>query len=170
MVEYKAVTNPRWLDAAHMKIACDVVFPHLGDAPFPFIADGGDQHAHGRDIFERAKRGEFGTVTPYAEPIETPEQVAAKIDRIARERMAAPYGDRWRSYQSYFLRLSSIAPADRTAEQIVDLGVMIAADQWEEDMLSHAAELAEALDLGGAMKAGAWPEVPAGLAAIIAAC
>lgn len=37
----------------------------------PFSACSYDSEAHGRDLFERAKAGEFGEVAPYVAPIIT---------------------------------------------------------------------------------------------------
>lgn len=64
-------TAPRWANKAHTAIDMEVTFAelaHLG--ALPFTSSQMDTEAHGRDLFKRAKAGEFGTVAPWVDPEE----------------------------------------------------------------------------------------------------
>lgn len=56
-----------WANAEHSVIDCVVEFEKFGDTPF--AANPLDTHSHSKEIFKRAKSGEFGPIKEYVEPI-----------------------------------------------------------------------------------------------------
>lgn len=71
-LEYRDVSNPRWIDATKSGITVDLIFPHLTaidpryeTEKIAFNAMPTDSYEHGREIYERALAGEFGSI---AEP------------------------------------------------------------------------------------------------------
>lgn len=61
MMEYKEVKKCRTTNIESY-IDCDVIFPSISDEPFSFTAMPNDSTEHGREIFEKARAGEFGNV------------------------------------------------------------------------------------------------------------
>lgn len=70
----KYANSPKWADQAHTIIDLTVRFEEI-DEDLPFTATPNDTEEHGRDIFERAKKGEFGVIAEWTPP--TTEQLAA---------------------------------------------------------------------------------------------
>lgn len=70
----KYANSPKWADQAHTIIDLTVRFEEI-DEDLPFTATPNDTEEHGRDIFERAKNGEFGAIAEWTPP--TTEQLAA---------------------------------------------------------------------------------------------
>lgn len=62
-IHYTSVANPEWLDGTHQAIVCSVKFEHM---PYEedFVARRDDPMPHGREIFERCFKGEFGWIMP----------------------------------------------------------------------------------------------------------
>lgn len=56
--------NPKWNSDDGQQIYLDVKFAEINEE-LPFNATSFDCEEHGRDLFERAKAGEFGEVAPY---------------------------------------------------------------------------------------------------------
>ena len=71
----KYANNPKWVDQAHTSIELTVRFEEI-DEDLPFHATPNDVEEHGRDIYKRAKDGEFGVIAEWTPP--TTEQLAAK--------------------------------------------------------------------------------------------
>lgn len=65
---YSSVYNPRWANAEHTRIDCDVVFNHLGPTPVPFtaVASGDQDYTH--EIYANCLAGHYGTITDYTPP------------------------------------------------------------------------------------------------------
>lgn len=61
MMKYIKVRNPRSTNKEKF-IDCDVVFPSISNLPTPFTATPDDSSEHGREIYEKALNGQFGTV------------------------------------------------------------------------------------------------------------
>lgn len=59
--------NPKYLNAEGTSIYLDVKFAEFNEE-MPFGACSYDSEAHGRDLHERAKAGEFGEIAPYVAP------------------------------------------------------------------------------------------------------
>ena len=71
----KYANNPKWVDQAHTSIELTVRFEEI-DEDLPFHATPSDVEEHGRDIYKRAKDGEFGVIAEWTPP--TTQQLAAK--------------------------------------------------------------------------------------------
>jgi hypothetical protein len=71
---YTGARLPRWADAAHTMIDLLVTFPNFGE--LMFTASPRDTAEHGRELFARALKGDFGPIAPYQPPTYTDEQLA----------------------------------------------------------------------------------------------
>lgn len=69
----KYANNPKWVNQDHTSIDLTVRFEEINE-DLPFTATPYDVEEHGRDIFERAKNGEFGVVAEWTPP--TTEELA----------------------------------------------------------------------------------------------
>lgn len=72
--------EPEWADEGKSTIRLKCKFSHyeeLGmtenDGYYVFLANANDTELHGRQIFEKAKAGEYGTVGDYVAPPSDPE-------------------------------------------------------------------------------------------------
>jgi hypothetical protein len=85
-ITYSTVLNPRWENAAHTRIYCEVNFDHLPEelVPFSAVAEGDYPHTH--EIFARCVAGDFGPIADYTPPDSA--QLAA-FARIFRDRRLA---------------------------------------------------------------------------------
>lgn len=69
-INFASVSNPRYANAEHTIINCDVEgFSHLSAEAetMEFTADPNDYMLHGREIFARCIAGEFGEVKSYVD-------------------------------------------------------------------------------------------------------
>lgn len=80
-MKYSSVTNPSFISEDGQVIKCDVQFDHL-PAPVPFIARATDPAQHGKEIFQRAKAGEFGEIAAFVETEETTSDVLSKEEAV----------------------------------------------------------------------------------------
>ena len=69
--------NPRWMDEEKTSIVLECKFSHYADLGmtenngyYEFGATPDDPEEHGRQIFEKAKAGDYGTVGDYVAPEE----------------------------------------------------------------------------------------------------
>ena len=62
--------DPAWASDDGQQIYLTVRFEEINEE-LPFNATSYDCEAHGRDLYERAKAGEFGEVQPYVAPTYT---------------------------------------------------------------------------------------------------
>jgi hypothetical protein len=77
-MNYKTVKNPKWANAEHTFINCEVDFDDLREEFVPFTASKDDVEAHSIEIFNRTVKGDFGEITEYIVPYEqTLEGIAA---------------------------------------------------------------------------------------------
>ena len=67
--------NPVWANEEKTLISLECKFSHYesmglteNDGYYGFTADPNDPELHGRQIFEKAKAGDYGTVGDYVEP------------------------------------------------------------------------------------------------------
>ncbi len=65
-----SLSNPRWSNAEHTRIDCQITTSQFGDEVLPFTADQNDVEAHGRAIFADLVAGIYGTIAEYVPPIE----------------------------------------------------------------------------------------------------
>lgn len=80
----ESVSNPRW--ANEEKTVIEVMVQWKGwPKPVPFGAAPWDVEAHGREMFEAAKKGAYGAIKPYKAPPEPPEsRFMAPVDFLDR--------------------------------------------------------------------------------------
>lgn len=100
MLKLLSARDPKWTSLE--KTSIDVIARFEGvDEDFPFTATPWDEMEYGRDIFERAKAGEFGTVAewediPYDEKIQQARHdrnvLLVELDNIVNNPL------RWASY------------------------------------------------------------------------
>ena len=69
--------NPKWMDEEKTSIVLECKFSHYADLGmtenngyYEFGATPDDPEEHGRQIFEKAKAGDYGTVGDYVAPEE----------------------------------------------------------------------------------------------------
>lgn len=67
-MNYTTVKNPKWANAAHTMINCEVDFDDLVEEFVPFSAVPSGDYEHSHEIFARCAAGEFGEVAPYTPP------------------------------------------------------------------------------------------------------
>jgi len=100
MLKLVSARDPKWTSPE--KVSIDVIARFEGvDEDFPFTATPWDEMEHGKDIFERAKAGEFGSVqdwqdVPYEEKIQQARHdrnvLLVELDNIVNNPL------RWNSY------------------------------------------------------------------------
>jgi len=69
----KYANNLKWANQEHTAVNLTARFEEINE-DLPFTADSNDTEEHGRNIFERAKDGEFGVIAEWTPP--TTEQLA----------------------------------------------------------------------------------------------
>jgi hypothetical protein len=65
-----SVSNPRWANAEHTMIDCEITTSQFGGEVLPFTASSADSEAHGRAIFADLVAGKYGSVSEYVAPEE----------------------------------------------------------------------------------------------------
>lgn len=78
-MRYTTVRNPKWANAEHTMIDCEVDFDDLREEFVPFTAMQSGDTAHGHEIFAKCVAGEFGVVAEYAPVVVTDEEKAVEI-------------------------------------------------------------------------------------------
>ena len=63
-----SLTNPRWSNAAHTTIDCEITTSQFGSEILPFTADLNDVESHGRAIFADIVAGKYGPIAEYVPP------------------------------------------------------------------------------------------------------
>lgn len=73
--------NPRWMDKEKTAIVLECKFSHYADMGmtendgyYDFGASPDDIEPHGRQIFEKAKAGDYGTIGDYVPPEDPPSE------------------------------------------------------------------------------------------------
>lgn len=72
-----SVSNPRWVNAEHTAIDCEITTSQFGSEILPFTASQNDAEAHGRAIFAAIVAGNYGPIAEYVAP---PQQVQPAVD------------------------------------------------------------------------------------------
>lgn len=67
-MNYTTVKNPKWANAAHTMINCEVDFDDLVEEFVPFSAVPSGDYAHSHEIFARCVAGDFGAIAEYVPP------------------------------------------------------------------------------------------------------
>jgi hypothetical protein len=65
-----SLKNPRWANAEHSVIVCDITTTQFGDEVLPFAANPEDPAPHGRAIFADLVAGTYGPIAEYIAPPE----------------------------------------------------------------------------------------------------
>jgi hypothetical protein len=60
-----SLSNPRWVNAEHTAIDCDITTSQFGDEVLPFTASSNDVEAHGRALFSQLVNGVFGHIAEF---------------------------------------------------------------------------------------------------------
>jgi len=68
-----SLTNPRWSNAAHTTIDCEITTSQFGSEILLFTADSNDVEPHGRAIFADIVAGKYGAIAEYVPPPPTLE-------------------------------------------------------------------------------------------------
>ncbi len=77
---YSTIENLIYANAEKTIINCTVTFEGIGTVPF--TASPNDPENYGKEIYTKAKAGDFGVVAdfvPYTPPIQTPKEIIAAI-------------------------------------------------------------------------------------------
>lgn len=82
-----SLTNPRWVDAEHTAIDCEITTSQFGDEVLPFTASANDVEEHGRNIFAAIVAGEYGPIAEYVAPPE-PQNTPTSSGEILDPSMA----------------------------------------------------------------------------------
>lgn len=61
----QSLTNPRWADAEHTSIDCEITTSQFGNEVLPFTASPNDVEPHGRSIFAKLVAGDFGAIAEF---------------------------------------------------------------------------------------------------------
>jgi len=68
-MNYTDVKNPKWVNAEHTLIDCDVDFTDLNEQYVPFTADPSDtSNQSSKQIFDECASGKWGVVAEYVPP------------------------------------------------------------------------------------------------------
>lgn len=98
---------PSWGNETQTVISLKVMFEHMDGVELDFAASHDDAEEHGRELFARAKFGEYGEIAPYVGPsmadleakaqavmarkeLAYIETLIAPLSRASRLRMATP--------------------------------------------------------------------------------
>ena len=63
-----SLVNPRWANAAHTLIDCEITTSQFGNEVLPFTASQNDCESHGRAIFADIVSGKYGSIAEYVAP------------------------------------------------------------------------------------------------------
>lgn len=75
MMDVISVSDRRWFNAEHTAISCVVrATAPGGHVDLPYLAASDDPEAEGRDLFARLAAFEFGAISAYQVPSETPPE------------------------------------------------------------------------------------------------
>lgn len=68
-MKYTSVSNPRWSNAEHTQIDCDVVFDNFGPTPVPFTSVASGDYPYTHQIFAECASGKYGAIAEYIPPL-----------------------------------------------------------------------------------------------------
>lgn len=159
MLTIESARAPRWADQAQTTIELFVTFAEYKEkiGEIPFTAHSFDAEAHCREVFDRAVAGEYGPIKPFAEPVPSEEELAA---RWKAERQALVDAIKVETHTFRVFDGNEVSQ-DRMARAIVSLiGQPKATVLWILADNSYAyvdaAELTEALNLARARQTELW--------------
>ena len=117
-MKYTTVTDLKFSNESNTTIDCTVDFETIGNIPFSASAD--DNTQHGRDIYDRAVKGDFGTIAPYVHKTEPPkslEQIKNDITYDVQKRL-----DSFAQTRNYDSILSACTYATSSVSQFAQEG------------------------------------------------
>jgi len=85
-----SANSPVWANATNSAITLNVYFEGL-DSSMQFTASQSDCEAHGRELFNRAVSGEFGSIAAYVAPVivtppaPTKEELLAQVQALTAQ-------------------------------------------------------------------------------------
>ena len=91
------VRNPKWNNAEHTQLNCEVDFNELDEVYVKFTADPNDTEEHGKKIYADCVAEKYGTV---AEFDSVAFEAQREADRVAKEEADAKYQaslDKWKA-------------------------------------------------------------------------
>lgn len=83
-MNYTQVKNPKWANAEHTAIECDVNFDDLQQEFVSFTAVASGDYPHTHEIFFRCVAGEFGAIAEY-EALPIPQYVSPSKEELLAE-------------------------------------------------------------------------------------
>lgn len=84
MTTYSNVKNLKWMNSNNTLLDCTVKFDFL-DQEIPYSTSANTDTDYGREIFEKAIKGDFGNIEPYARDINKEwENVRFKRDNLLK--------------------------------------------------------------------------------------
>lgn len=60
-----SLTNPKWVNAEHTAINCEITTSQFGNEVLPFTASQNDVEEQGRKIFSEIVSGKYGPIAEY---------------------------------------------------------------------------------------------------------
>jgi hypothetical protein len=63
--QLKSLKAPRWANAEHTMIDCEITTSQFGDEVLPFTACQNDVESHGQTIFKDIVDGKYGDIAEY---------------------------------------------------------------------------------------------------------
>lgn len=107
-MNYTNVTNPKWSNAEHTAIDCEVTFDEIGTVPF--TANPLDtSNPSSKQIFDECVDGKWGDVAEFVPYVPTTEELAQQI-RFQRDQLLLALDQ----YVSNPLRWASLSTAQQT--------------------------------------------------------
>ena len=91
------VKNPKWINAEHTQLNCEVDFDELDEVYVEFTADPNDCTIHGKQIFADCVAGNYGEIEEFDVAAYEAQQEA---DRVSEEEAEAKYQaslDKWKA-------------------------------------------------------------------------
>lgn len=86
-MQFSAAYGPAWANKEHTAINITLESDQFGT--IPFTATQADPEAHGRELFSKAARGDFGPVAEYVAPDKTLEKIEQEITEAVRSHLDA---------------------------------------------------------------------------------
>lgn len=86
-MNYTTVKNPKWANAAHTMINCEVDFDDLVEDFVPFAAVPSGDYEHSHEIFARCVAGDFGPIADYVPPPDKTGEAALEWVRAKRDEL-----------------------------------------------------------------------------------
>jgi hypothetical protein len=155
--------NPQWADSEKTVIDLTVTSDEYGDIPLS-VSKKDDTYG----LFAKTVKGDFGPIMPYRPPPPpTSRQLAAMADAERLRRVVTAYvdGEKRTSAYGYFARLGAINEEDRTDEQKFDMETLIAAADWEDEMIGRVNIIVDMNSAEAVTRDSSWPKLSVDMAA-----